>query len=999
MIELKITIKKNIEKIVDKSNPKIVDKIAYGVMAALFFTTSYLFISTFEILGTGILDTHPKFIFSLLYLLAIGLFYFTLLGEVTNKPSNRPRIFFYITIIIAITTYSLLAEILNSSFTNFLETLINVTEVPQYLMVTNIRIVTVYIPIFIVVLVFHQALSILFKRTHKQELLEYTVDILTRNVDHISDYTVDLKICEDIETGEPVILTQKNAFKHTLVVGSSGSGKTALVLRPFLAEIFFKKAYFREELKKATYKALEKDLCYLKAPVSNKYINDNFSMDLIEVKEGKQEEFLKLFGELIVGVRSDNFMLYSNVTKEGVNVIPITLNNNVTKLKIIIEAYNNDMIVSECKIDYTKDAKQEPFNAEDFTVHLSLQSLEDIELSEEDSIKYTDALKINIIGHSDKTIDYIYKIVIHQEGKGKIIYRDLSCITVAPDGGLPEQTCNIAANNGIKVHKIDPKMSEIKKGGIAKFNPLLVGEPEKTGDIVSSILVSMESGNGKDTNPYYTNASIRAIRNIIIVLKVMHPIINNGENPNLEDVLKILNNFNLIRLYIEPMERDNTLKIRWRSVIDYFKTSFYPPPVDLQGKEIKGESEGSRRKKTEEAVAGIINQLDNFLGREEVKYILCDREESLNLADVLENGECIAVASRQSELGEILGRAFALFFILSLQNAVLCRYAEDENPEIPVYILIDEFPFYLNDNSKVFFTFARKYQCAVFAVIQNLAQLEEESDTFRQIVLSNTQTKLVLAGANVEDREYLSKMFGIAEEFEMQTGLSQNPILTENASYTESMRGTMTEKAVIKEQDLTELKFRRCFYTYTNPKGFSKVGKGYIDFVKLDTSNTIINDEYDFEIYNNNTSNKTVKNSLNNKNIARKLAKVDDDYDDYDDNYDNIADLENSIVDGFNEDMNEEMDVVSNTEDVDCSSIQEREVVEDHIYEIDRDLDVLENEELLIICNNTTKEKKEDTIQRENIIKKYEDIPPEECEVLMEDVKNIDSIEIIGSID
>ena len=48
-------------------------------------------------------------------------------------------------------------------------------------------------------------------------------------------------------------------------------------------------------------------------------------------------------------------------------------------------------------------------------------------------------------------------------------------------------------------------------------------------------------------------------------------------------------------------------------------------------------------KKTEEAITGIINQLDNFLGREEIQYIFCDRNNSINLSEVLEKGECVAV--------------------------------------------------------------------------------------------------------------------------------------------------------------------------------------------------------------------------------------------------------------------------------------------------------------------------------------------------------------------
>ena len=70
--------------------------------------------------------------------------------------------------------------------------------------------------------------------------------------------------------------------------------------------------------------------------------------------------------------------------------------------------------------------------------------------------------------------------------------------------------------------------------------------------------------------------------------------------------------------------------------------------------------------------------------------------------------------------------------------------------------------------------------------IQNLAQLEEVDAIFRQIVFTNTATKIVLPGAIVEDREYFSKYFGIKETFETMTSVVSNPVITERPNYSES---------------------------------------------------------------------------------------------------------------------------------------------------------------------------------------------------------------------
>lgn len=836
-------IKKKIEYWVDKSNPKVIDKISLISFSIIGIISLYLFISTFKIIVSPIVDIHPKFLYTVLLLFDIALFYFTMLGEQTNKPINRPRIFLLVSLIMGLNMYSLLVETINHSFTNFLNSLIAITEVPSYLLISNIRIMSIYIPIFIVMATLGQSISIPFKKESKKELLEYSVDILTRNVNEVSERTINLKLCEDIETGEDIILTENSSKQHTLIGGSSGSGKTALVYRPILAQLFYQKAEFREKLKKLAYQCLEEGICYVKLPITNKYMNEHFSMDLIGIKSGRREEFLEIFKDYIIGVREGVKVLYNNTDYCDNIIIPLRYSDSTKNTEIKIKVYSSDLIKDEYEFTYQDgNIIGNDVALDDYTIKISIDTDQEVdELIQE-------LLNINIEVISEKRHIYKFEVYVAQHNEGKIIYRDLGVTVVAPDGGLPSNTVDIVNKNGIKVHKVDPKMEEIEKGEIAKFNPLMVGTPEKAADVISSILVAMEQTTGKDANPYFTNASIRAIRNLVILLRVTYPKLR-GKNPTLIDVLDILNNFNLVKEYVEELRKDSRLEMRWKSVIDYFVTSFYPQPKDEKGNIIYGTNEGVNRKKTAESISGVINQLDNLLGREELRYILCDAEHSLNLSEVLEKGECLAIATRQSELGSILGKAFALLFILSMQNAVLCRYSEDENPEVPHYLAIDEFPFYLNENLGVFFTFSRKYKCSLICAIQNIAQLCEESEVFKQIVFSNTDTKLILPGSNVEDRKYYSELLGTEEVFETQTGVSKNPIFSENANYSETTRGSMQEKAKASEEDVSNLKFKRCYYVYTNPKGKKCVGKGFIDFLKFTDDNIIHSEYYDFEKY------------------------------------------------------------------------------------------------------------------------------------------------------
>lgn len=837
---MKRKIENLIEEIVDKINAKLVDKISIVVYGLLLIGTIYFYLATFSIFYSPILNVHPKLIYSLIFILAIAMFYITMLGDKSSKPINRPRIFLIMSIIIAVNTYSMLAETINDAFTSFLNNLVGIDDIPQYLLITNIRIMSIYVPFFIVFFTFYKSVTIPFRKNTKKELLEYSVDLLTKNITEVSEHTINLKICEDIETGKDVILTEQSSKQHTAIAGSSGSGKTALILRPLLAQLFYKKAYFREKIKSLAFKAIEEDICFLKAPVTHKFINENFSMDYIGICKGKKEEFLELFKDYIIGIRDSVKYLYNDYINDMETKVVLNIASEVVNREINITVLKNNMEYSRHSYIYEEgELKGNDVSDGDFNLKVTNTS-ENVGEEEKESL--------NIYVDNNGNSEYSFKLEVIENSQGKIIYRDLGVTVVAPDGGLPANCLEIAKANGVKVHKIDPKLEEIKKGNIAKFNPLMVGSPEKAADVISSILVAMVQSSGKDANQYYTNASIRAIRNIVILLRVTYYKLR-GKNPTLLDVLDILNDFNSVREYVEELQKDSRLELRWKNVINYFVTSFYPQPKDAKGNLLFTTSEGANRKKTADAISGVINQLDNLLGREELRYILCDAEEGLNLSDVLENGECLAIATRQSELGNVLGKAFALMFILSMQNAVLCRYSEDENPEIPHYLTIDEFPFYLNDDLKVFFTFSRKYKCSLIIAIQNIAQLCEESEVFKQIVFSNTDTKIILPGSNVEDRQYYSEMLGNEEIFETQTGVSENPLFSEKSNYSETTRGAMNEKARVSTQELSDLQFKRCYYSYTNAKGKKKIGKGFIDFLNLSDDNTITTNYYDFEKY------------------------------------------------------------------------------------------------------------------------------------------------------
>ncbi len=113
-------------------------------------------------------------------------------------------------------------------------------------------------------------------------------------------FTCENIICKDVDSLQPVVVSEKKRMESTLVQGATGTGKTAMVLLPMSSRDLEKKYFLREYSKKLGFNLLKRGLAYIEGPFSNEYINLNFSLNYILPKKGKEKEFYKELEDLIL---------------------------------------------------------------------------------------------------------------------------------------------------------------------------------------------------------------------------------------------------------------------------------------------------------------------------------------------------------------------------------------------------------------------------------------------------------------------------------------------------------------------------------------------------------------------------------------------------------------------------------------------------------------------------------------------------------------------------
>ena len=333
----------------------------------------------------------------------------------------------------------------------------------------------------------------------------------------------------------------------------------------------------------------------------------------------------------------------------------------------------------------------------------------------------------------------------------EMTYKNNGITVLSPDKEISDHMISVCKNFQIPYNIIDPQDSNS-----IGLNPFVYDDPNKIAITISSALRAMYNTQHSDLEEAYReDLVIRAIENVSILLKEMYPRMNEGALPNLEDMLKMFTNFDLIEKMCEIMAHDDELREKYSVQLSYFKKYFYKT--------------ASAKDETERIIYAAVSQLDNLLRIPGVKNILCNRFENINFDDMLTNGEITFVCTRRGDLGSSGHKAFGLFFLISMENAVL-RRPGNEKSRVPHFLYIDEFPDFICRDTEAIFTMYRKYKIATTISAQNLSQLETPTsrDNYRKTILANCVNKIFTGNGVKEDLEWWQVEFGKHREWQMQ---------------------------------------------------------------------------------------------------------------------------------------------------------------------------------------------------------------------------------------
>lgn len=415
--------------------------------------------------------------------------------------------------------------------------------------------------------------------------------------------------------------------------------------------------------------------------------------------------------------------------------------------------------------------------------------------------------------------------MIYSSKDNKNIYRDLGLTYISPDFESISRVMDVAKNYHVKAHVIDPSNPEDSPG----LNPFANEDPLQASVVISSVLRTLHSTDSKNTSidlAFQDNFSNQAIENLSILMKLTYPKLHDDEIPTLIDLLNAFNDFSQIRKMCEELEKDEELAKENALLLTYFKKNFY--------------DDSPYKEQAEKYISTAATQLDNLLRYPGIKTILCKKTNNINFDAALANGEFIFLCTRRGDLGATAHRAFGLFYLLSMQHAVLRRPGV-EATRIPHFLYIDEFAEFICNATEPIFTIYRKYRIGTVISIQNLDQLNVYNKQYRKTIIANCAHKVVFGNNEPDDNDWWSRELG-----EWTKWKSNRTYDTAKGDYTPNMANIeYKHEAKYKPGKIQAMKFKQCMYKIRDGGGKNEVGIGMLDFIdskyKEEQSNTSFN--------------------------------------------------------------------------------------------------------------------------------------------------------------
>ncbi|MHB8519861.1 MAG: type IV secretory system conjugative DNA transfer family protein [Limisphaerales bacterium] len=166
------------------------------------------------------------------------------------------------------------------------------------------------------------------------------------------------------------------------------------------------------------------------------------------------------------------------------------------------------------------------------------------------------------------------------------------------------------------------------------------------------------------------------------------------------------------------------------------------------------------------SIGPVITRLETFLSPKPIRYMVSQKENRLDFADILDTGKIFLAKLSQGLVGRENSYLLGTLLVAKLQQLVMSRQAQQAGTRKDFWCYIDEFHNFITPSMAEILGGARKYRIGLILAHQELRQLDRNSDV-ASAVLSNPYTRVVFRVGD-DDARKLAQGFASFEARDLQ---------------------------------------------------------------------------------------------------------------------------------------------------------------------------------------------------------------------------------------
>jgi len=165
------------------------------------------------------------------------------------------------------------------------------------------------------------------------------------------------------------------------------------------------------------------------------------------------------------------------------------------------------------------------------------------------------------------------------------------------------------------------------------------------------------------------------------------------------------------------------------------------------------------------SIGPILTRLETFLGPKPIRYMVSQKENKLDFANIMDTGKIFLAKLSQGLLGKENSYLLGSLLISKFQQLAMSRQAQQTTKRRPFFVYADEFQNFITPSMAEILTGARKYRVGLILAHQELRQLEREREVASAV--SSCFTRVVFRVGD-DDARKLAEGFAAFEARDLQ---------------------------------------------------------------------------------------------------------------------------------------------------------------------------------------------------------------------------------------